>query len=99
MTTATRPPRRRIIRNLSNFKVGQQVTIEGDYSGDYHGTVIKTHNHLTLNLNFHSPYTITAAGVTVKVTRWEGIDYKGREGTPFAPFLVDAHDTITTARN
>ncbi len=92
-----RTPQRRIVRPLSHFKVGQQVTVEGNYNGDYHGTVTKTHNHLTL----HVDATIgeaTRPGVTVKVTRWEGIDYTGAVGTAFEPFYIDAHDAITVAR-
>lgn len=98
MNKTTRPARRRIIRNLSAFKVGQQVTVEGDYNGDYHGTVVKTYNHLTLVTDTFTGEQTTLPGVSVKVTRWEGVDYNGREGTAFAPFIIDAHDRITSAR-
>ena len=95
----TRKPRRRIVRPvrpLSQFKVGQAVTVEGDYNGDYHGTVVKTHNHLSLLTSSYSDDHVTAPGVTVKVTRWEGVDYNGPKGSAFAPFEICAHDNIVT---
>ena len=98
MIKNTRPPRRRIIRNLSAFKVGQMVTVEGDYSGDYHGTVVKTHNHLKLQTTHHNENSTTAPGVTIKVTRWEGVDHNGPKGSAFEPFEICAHDSITTNR-
>jgi hypothetical protein len=97
--TPTRKPRRRIIRNRtwdSRFKVGQHVTADGDSNGDYHGRVVKTHRNLTLTT--HTGEQRTLPGVTIEVTRWEGIDYNGAPDTAFAPFLINAHDKDTRRR-
>lgn len=66
---------RRLVRG-SIFKVGEKVIVEGDFSGDYLGVVIKTHKALTKPIGgLDLDGTLqTHPGVTLRVTRWEGRD-------------------------
>jgi hypothetical protein len=92
--TATRP-RRRIVRHRtldSRFRVGQHVAVDGHACGDYHGTVVQTHRHLRLVTDPHTGAEATLPGITVLVTRWEGVDYHGQPGDADAPFTIVAHD-------
>jgi len=84
---------RRIVRG-SKFRVGQRVIVDDDCSGDYFGRVIKTHVRLDKSTSIHDESTTTAPGVTVLVTRWEGVDYLGQR-PGFESFEIIAHDAET----
>ena len=92
-----RPPRRRIVRSLSAFRKGQAVRVDGGAAGDYFGTVIKTHNHMTKTVSAYTDETDTRPGVTVRVTFWDGVEHNGPDDSAFAPFEIIAWDSETTA--
>jgi len=62
-----RPPR-------SVFQKGDQVVVDGDASGPYVGRVLDTHGRLTKPISSYHPENDTRPGVTIRVTRWEGLD-------------------------
>jgi hypothetical protein len=79
----------------TRFKVGQLVTVDSSHSGDYHGIVVKTHEALTIYGDYMGTgYPRSRPGVTVKVTRWDGIDYEGHDA-----FEILAHDRNTRCQN
>jgi hypothetical protein len=69
---------RRIVRG-SKFKIGDQVIVEGDASGDYLGKVTARHLALTKPVSStpgseSGVENQTKPGITVRVSRWEGMD-------------------------
>ncbi len=79
---------RKIIATVpaNKFKPGQQVIIDGDCAGNYYGEVVEAHAKLTIENYYGKP--ITAPGITVRVVRWDGQDYKHSEN-----FQIVAHDS------
>lgn len=73
METVIRAPRRILVRG-SKFKVGQKVRVDGDSCGDYFGVVIERHVALTKPVSSYDDRNETKPGVTVRVSRWEGVD-------------------------
>lgn len=91
-TQATTRKTRRILVRGSAFHIGQNVIINCEYNGDYHGIVTATHVRLTLCAG-HLAEELTAPGVTIEVTRADGVDLFGKWR-----FEINGHDADTRPR-
>lgn len=71
-----RSPRRILVRG-SKFKIGQEVQVNGDASGDYIGVVTERHMALTKSVSAYIDRQETKPGVTIRVQTWGGFDVSG----------------------
>jgi len=83
--------RRRISRRPQpTFRIGNRVTVDGDYNGDYTGTVIEIGRY-TKAASLHEPNPQTKPGAVVLVDTWEGRYYVGDERFEVVAWDCEAH--------
>ena len=88
---------RRLVRPARSYRPGQFVVVEGDYSGDYKGEVVKNIPMLTKPVSSHSPKEMkTEPGMIVSVLWWEGEWLEGRHRFQIEAWNSEAHPWVRT---